>query len=92
MHEIAARAVFEQARHDVGATCHANGGGIVVSVEDQALLTQPVNMRCLDIRVAVASQGVVSLIVSEKKDDVGPLLPCFKPGEVRRYQMEATRT
>ena len=33
----------------------------------------------LDIRVAVASQGVVSLIVSEKKDDVGPLLRASSP-------------
>jgi len=79
MHEITASTVFQQAGHHIGSAGHADGSRIVMTIKDQSLSTKLINMRGLHVRVAIATKGIIGLIVGEKEDDVGAILTQHTP-------------
>ena len=61
--KIASMAVFIKPRHDRGATCHTDGGGIVVIIKSHAVSRQTVDVRRFYVLVAVTTQGVTALVI-----------------------------
>ena len=78
MHEVGARLVFIKTSHDIGTTRHANGRSVVVSVKNHTLATKAINVASLNIGIPITGQGVISLVVREKEDDIGPVLSLLK--------------
>ena len=58
--------------HEAGPTGDTDGSGSVETGPALALCRQLVNMWCLNLGVAIASQVSVTKVVDEDQDDVGP--------------------
>ena len=72
--EVAAGFVLEHPRHHVRPTGHANSRGIVMRLEDHPIRTQPIEMRRLHARRAVAAHGAHGLIVGQQENNVRPFV------------------
>ena len=70
MTEIGSMFVFKHARHDRGTGGHTDSRGVVMSVEDHAVIGQAVKFRALYIFVPVAAERVCTLVIGKQKYDI----------------------
>ena len=88
VHEITSRTIFKQPCHDIGSTGHADCGRVVVPIKDQSGLPNAINVGRLDIGIPVTAQSVVSLVISEKKNNVGPIFGASDQGNKDSHDAE----
>ncbi len=68
--KVTAGFVLVHPRHDICPAGHADRGRIVVIIENHAVRREPVQVRGLGIRVAVAAHGDRGLVIRKQEDQV----------------------
>lgn len=70
MPEIAAVPILIQPGHQAASASHADRGGVVMIGETHTIARQPVDIRRLNLRIAIAPHGPRRLVVGQQEDNV----------------------